>query len=183
MKNTFIFLFLLTSFFTPNTASSITLYDDVSSVDAFLPMDIAINEVATFELIEADQVSSIYKITTFGGKTIYQTVSMAALGYLPKVAELVCLAVFKNPTVCTSVYYAGEAIITIFNDDISKHVEGWWGKARISGNEGIASVTTSSLVEAQEAQKAFIVSREKTNFPWQKPVVRKFSNLSKRMGF
>lgn len=182
MKNFLAFSLLNFVFVYSANASNITVFNDefaVVSIDIILPDDITRVDVLSIEFVDGNDVSSTYKISTCDGETIFQTVSMALLSYLPNAMQYACLATIKNPTVCTSVYYAGQAIIAIFADNIKETIDSW-GKAKVTDNEGIAYVTSRTKEEAEETRLAFKHSHENTNFPWQKIVIRGFSNHSSR---
>lgn len=158
------------------------------SFEMFLPEGLNAEDVVSFELVEAGAASSIYRVQTVDGTSLYQVISYAALRLLPKVAKHVCLKTITNTSLCGYVHQAGAAIIDLFQDEITTYVEesakkiiNPW-RVRLSGSNGLAIIDAYSIEEAKQGKSAFKTSRDLTKYPWDSPYVRSFNNASERFG-
>ena len=151
------------------------------SFELFLPPGLSPDEVVSFQLFEEGAASNIYEIRTADGQIVYEVISTAALRVLPMAAKYACIAVIKNPGLCRYVQVAGNAIITIFRDNIKEKLSNSWA-ARISGDDGYASLYTDNIDEAREGQMAFETSRKETKYPWTAPSIFSYTNATKRYG-
>lgn len=147
------------------------------SFEMFLPENMAVEDVASFELVEAGEVSNIYRIRTKDGKTYYEVLSMVTLQLLPQIAKaactVTCYGLVANPSICNLCNYvslAGSAIIMLNKKGFTQKTENFW-RAAIKGSKGFGQLFTRTLSSAREGQTAFKVSRQKTGYPWQSPEV------------
>lgn len=163
-------LLITTLFFSTASQATSLAYDMV------IPDDVPREKVVCFELVEKNYASAIYRIETSDGDVLYQVVSVVVMKVLPSGIELACNAMIKNPVFCKYVKHAGEALIGAYSGQIKDAIKHWTTK--VVGNTGVAKVTSSNYQGAQDAHKAFFVSKNETGYPWSAPVIENYRDMN-----
>ncbi len=146
------------------------------SFSEIIPDHIPHEKVMCIDLVSQDDASAIYKIETIDGDVLYQVVSIVVMKVLPTGIELACNYLVKSPSFCKYVKYAGEALIGIYKDDVKKMVKRWTTKK--VGGIGVAKVYSKDYSGAEDAHRAFKLSKTKENFPWGAPVVEQYRDMN-----
>lgn len=149
------------------------------SLESIIPNGITVDEIAAVELIDQDECSSIYKITTKENVIIYQVVAIVITHVLPEAIKYTCDKYFTEKEFCSSVRDIASAIVELVVSKKLNKISKFWS-ARIDSESGIGSLSTKTKAEAKRGQVGFKESNTYGHIPWSPPVIRPIKNLGNR---